>query len=248
MLPLTDHISYPLYATCLPPASITSEKFAGLASLSFGYQHSHENRSPLRYSPSLLSQPFINLNTYCLLNSHVVLHHTWAVFIAGGKMSNENSPPPTPTSPSARRASFSPGQLFGRGPASNNGGTAPYPTPIATAAANAQAQQRRRLSITSLGLSGSPTQANAFARARQGSLSSGASNNTSVDESAIEEGDAPPLSTSPHSPFARRMSSGARALRDVRAGSGNANGRSSTISISAPSVKGRGLSSSIPCR
>ncbi|KAL8900341.1 MAG: hypothetical protein Q9192_001118 [Flavoplaca navasiana] len=155
-------------------------------------------------------------------------------------MSNENSPPPTPTSPSARRASFSPGQLFGRGPTSNNGGTAPYPTPIATAAANAQAQQRRRLSITSLGLSGSPTQANAFARARQSSLSSGASNNTSVDESAIEEGDAAPLSTSPHSPFARRMSSGARALRDVRAGSGNANGRSSAISISAPSVKGRG--------
>ncbi|CAL8579698.1 hypothetical protein XPA_005432 [Xanthoria parietina] len=142
-------------------------------------------------------------------------------------MSNENSPPPTPTSPSARRASFSPGQLFGRGPTNTNGGTAPYPTPIATAAANAQAQQRRRLSITSLGLSGSPTQANAFARARQGSLSSGASNNTSVDENAIEEGDAAPISASQPSSFARRMSSGARALRDVRAGpagSGNANG------------------------
>ncbi|KAL8802878.1 MAG: hypothetical protein Q9200_006430 [Gallowayella weberi] len=147
-------------------------------------------------------------------------------------MSNENSPPPTPTSPSARRASFSPGQLFGRGPAMNNGGTAPYPTPIATAAANAQAQQRRRLSITSLGLSGSPTQANAFARARQGSLSSGASNNTSVDENAIEEGEGPPVSTSPHSPFARRMSSGARALRD----------RSSSITnppTSAPAVSAR---------
>ncbi|KAL8852413.1 MAG: hypothetical protein Q9221_002719 [Calogaya cf. arnoldii] len=160
--------------------------------------------------------------------------------IVGFNMSNENSPPQTPTSPSPRRASFSPGQLFGRGPTNTNGGTAPYPTPIATAAANAQAQSRRRLSITSLGLSGSPTQANAFARARQGSLSSGASNSTSVDENAIEEGDAAPMSTSPHSPFARRMSSGARALRDVRAGSANANGRSSTISISAPSVKGRG--------
>lgn len=158
-------------------------------------------------------------------------------------MSNENSPPPTPTSPSARRASFSPGQLFGRGSAMNNGGTAPYPTPIATAAANAQAQQRRRLSITSLGLSGSPTQANAFARARQGSLSSGASNNTSVDENAIEEGEGPPMSTSPHSPFARRMSSGARALRDVRTASGSVNGRSLTASTNAPSVKGRGLSS-----
>ncbi|KAI4096047.1 MAG: hypothetical protein LQ339_007063 [Xanthoria mediterranea] len=157
-------------------------------------------------------------------------------------MSNGNSPPPTPTSPSARRSSFSPGQLFGRGPTNTNGGTAPYPTPIATAAANAQAQQRRRLSITSLGLSGSPTQANAFARARQGSLSSGASNNTSVDENAIEEGDAAPISASQQSSFVRRMSSGARALRDVRAGpagSGNANGRSSTFLISAPSVKER---------
>ncbi|KAL8703935.1 MAG: hypothetical protein Q9201_002885 [Fulgogasparrea decipioides] len=139
-------------------------------------------------------------------------------------MSNENSPPPTPTSPSARRASFSPGQLFGRGPNTGNGGTTAYPTPIATAAANVQAQQRRRLSLTSLGLSGSPTQASAFARARQGSLSSSTSNNTSINESAIEEGDAAPMSTSPTSPFARRMSSGARALRDVRTGSGNANG------------------------
>ncbi|KAI4204612.1 MAG: hypothetical protein LQ348_001271 [Seirophora lacunosa] len=139
-------------------------------------------------------------------------------------MSNENSPPPTPSSPSARRASFSPGQLLGRGPGAGNGGLAVYPMPIATAAANAQAQQRRRLSITSLGLSGSPTQASAFARARQGSLSSGASNNTSLDENAIEEGDAAPMSSSPNTPFARRLSSGARALRDVRTGSGNANG------------------------
>ncbi|KAL8942376.1 MAG: hypothetical protein Q9216_001696 [Gyalolechia sp. 2 TL-2023] len=155
-------------------------------------------------------------------------------------MSNENSPPPTPSSPSARRASLSPGQLFGRGPNSGNGGIATFPTPIATAAANAQAQQRRRLSITSIGLSGSPTQASAFARARQGSLSSGTSYNPSIDENAIEEGDAAPVSTSPHAPIGRRLSSGARALRDVRTGSGNSNGRSPTGPTSAPSVKGRG--------
>ncbi|KAL9060226.1 MAG: hypothetical protein Q9206_001142 [Seirophora lacunosa] len=130
--------------------------------------------------------------------------------------------------------------LLGRGPGAGNGGLAVYPMPIATAAANAQAQQRRRLSITSLGLSGSPTQASAFARARQGSLSSGASNNTSLDENAIEEGDAAPMSSSPNTPFARRLSSGARALRDVRTGSGNANGTSPTSPKSAPSVKGRG--------
>ncbi|KAL8871988.1 MAG: hypothetical protein Q9174_002303 [Haloplaca sp. 1 TL-2023] len=156
-------------------------------------------------------------------------------------MTNENSPPPTPQSPSARRASFSPGQFFGRGSTTgNNGGASAYPNPIATAAANAQAQQRRRLSITSLGLSGSPTQASAFARARHGSLSSAASNNTSLEESAVEDGDAAPMSTSPSSPFARRMSSGARAMREVRNTPGSGNGRPSVISNNAPSVKGRG--------
>lgn len=161
-------------------------------------------------------------------------------------MSNENSPPPTPSSPTARRASFSPGQFLGRGAHTGNGGTGAYPTPIATAAANAQAQNRRRLSITSLGLSGSPTQASAFARARQGSLSSGTSNNTSIDEHAIEEGDAAPMASSPITGVARRLSSGARALRDARTGSGNANGRSPTGPKNAPSVKGRGRSSSAP--
>lgn len=164
-------------------------------------------------------------------------------------MSNENSPPPTPTSPSTRRASFSPGQkiseLFGRSPNNNGGGPPLYPSPIATAAANAQAQQRRRMSITSLGISGSPTQASAFAsaRARQESFSSGTSPSISIDENAIEEGDA--LSNgSPTTAFARRMSFGARALRDVKTGSGNGNSRASMHSASSPSVKGRGLSSS----
>ncbi|KAL8764055.1 MAG: hypothetical protein Q9184_000343 [Pyrenodesmia sp. 2 TL-2023] len=155
-------------------------------------------------------------------------------------MSNENSPPPTPSSSTARRASFSPGQFLARGVHTGNGGTGAYPTQIATAAANAQAQNRRRLSITSLGLSGSPTQASAFARARQSSLSSGTSNNTSIDENAIEEGDAAPMASSPIAGVARRLSSGARALRDARTGSGNANGRSPTGPKSAPSVKGRG--------
>lgn len=159
---------------------------------------------------------------------------------------NENSPPPTPTSPSTRRASFSAGQklsgLFGRSPPNSNG-TSAYPGPIATAAANAQAQQRRRTSIASLGLSGSPTQASAFTslRNRQNS-GSGSSTSTSINENAIEEGDAEP-NASPTSPsaFARRMSFGARALRDVKTGNGNANNTAST-----PSVKGRGLSSSLP--
>lgn len=161
--------------------------------------------------------------------------------------SNENSPPQTPTSTTNRRASFSPGQklseLFGRSPPNGNG-TSAYPGPIATAAANAQAQQRRRTSIASLGTAGSPTQTSAFSnmRNRQSSLGSGSSPSTSINESAVEEGDAEP-NISPTSPFARRMSFGAKALRDVRTGGiNNANGRVSTIVASAPSVKGRGVS------
>ncbi len=160
-------------------------------------------------------------------------------------MSNDNSPPPTPKAPSARRASFSPGQklseLFGRSP-TNGSGPALYPSPIATAAASAQAQQRRRMSITSLGLSGSPTQSSAFSqgRARQDSLSSGGS----IDETAVDDSDCAP-NGSPTSPFARRMSFGARALRDVKSGTaaGN-NGRVSMSSTSSPPAKGRGLSPS----
>lgn len=156
---------------------------------------------------------------------------------------NENSPPPTPTSTSTRRASFSAGQklsgLFGRSPPNSNG-TSAYPGPIATAAANAQAQQRRRTSIASLGLAGSPTQASTFAglRNRQGS-GSGSSASASINENAIEEGDSEP-STSPTSPsaFARRMSFGARALREVKSGNGN-----TKDSASVPSSHRRGLSS-----
>ena len=158
-------------------------------------------------------------------------------------MSNENSPPP---SPSARRASFSPGQkfteMFGRSPSNANGGTTAYPGPIATAAAQAQAHQRRRTSIAALGLGTSPTQS-IFAGARNRAESLSSSGNGSIDESAIEEGDAAP-STSPSSTFGRRLSFGARALRESRAGNGNNNGRSPTESTSPPVGKGRGVSSS----
>lgn len=84
-------------------------------------------------------------------------------------------------------------------------------------AANAQASQRR-LSVTTLGLSGSPTQAAAFANApfRRGSLSSSWSSSGVNPEDAVAE-DAE--GASPSSPFARRVSFGAQALREARAGS-----------------------------
>lgn len=175
-------------------------------------------------------------------------------------MSSDTSPPPTPTTTSARRASFTPGQklsgLFSRSPPTNNG-TSAYPGPIVTAAANAQAQQRRRTSL-SLGIGGSPTATSPFSANscnRQSSFGSSNSPSGSIEENAIEDGDAASNSPPP-SPFLRRMSFGARALRDARGGAGtmgNVNGRASNSLASAPSVKGRGLSLSqsafhLPCR
>ena len=159
-------------------------------------------------------------------------------------MSNENSPPQSPTT--GRRGSFTPGQrlsqLFSRSPAAGGGpgGIPPYPGPIAAAAASAGASQPRRMSISTLGLSGSPSQTSPFGsfKSRQESYSSNGSGSPGFDESAIEEGDAGPVNPSA-TPFARRMSFGAKALRDVRT-----NGRASTNLASSPVAKGRGLSSS----
>lgn len=163
-------------------------------------------------------------------------------------MSNDNSPPPTPSSPTARRASFAPGQklseLFGRSPGSSSGaaGIPPYPGSIAAAAAT---QQRRRMSISTLGLSGSPTQTSPFTtRPRQESYSSNGSAGSSspFDESAIEDGDAPPTSSTP---FARRMSFGAKALRDVKSGN-NYNGRGHLPSASGHAARPSQKLSNIP--
>ncbi|KAL9639885.1 MAG: hypothetical protein Q9164_000633 [Protoblastenia rupestris] len=160
-------------------------------------------------------------------------------------MSDENSPPSAPASPTNRRASFASGQklseFFGRSPPSANG-LSSHPGPIATAAANASAQQRRRTSMAGLGLAGSPTSTSPFSslRTRNSSIGSSSSPNSSIEENAIEEGDAGPCH-SPTSPFARRMSFGARALHDIKTGSNTVNGRSASNSLaSAPSVKGRG--------
>ncbi|KAJ9297575.1 hypothetical protein DTO271G3_4350 [Paecilomyces variotii] len=123
--------------------------------------------------------------------------------------------PPYPPSIQQRRASFSPGaslsELFAR---SGN-----------SVAANAQPGQRRRMSITTLGLSGSPTQASQFAgrTARQGSLSSSVGSSSYLDEVAVVENEnSPPASAT--SPFARRFSFGAQALRDTQGVNKTGNG------------------------
>ncbi|KAJ5193021.1 hypothetical protein N7449_009163 [Penicillium cf. viridicatum] len=96
--------------------------------------------------------------------------------------------------------------------------------PSNTQAANQQSNQRR-LSITTLGLSGSPTQASALGgnrNFRRGSLSSSMGSNVPAED-ALEDDQA--TGTSPNSQFGRRVSFGAQALRDARAGSiGNGEG------------------------
>lgn len=174
-------------------------------------------------------------------------------------MSDNNFPPTSPDSNTTRprRASFSAGQtladLFRSTPRSppHPSGTSAYPGPITSAAAQAQS---RRLSVTTIGLSGSPNQTSPFGslRSRRGSISSA----HSIDESAVEDpvGGDSAQSSSPNTPFARRMSFGARALRDRQSNAGQgANGRAPLDNVTplnskmassppAASARGRGLS------
>lgn len=176
-----------------------------------------------------------------------------------------------------RRSSFA-GQtfadIFGTGnrsdaPRTEGTNSPPQQGPITTAAVQAQ---RRRLSLATLGLSGSPDGNNRFGSFRGAHRDSiGSVNSSALDESAIED-DAAPLpnpGTSPGNTFGRRMSFGARALRDVRGGSisagsgGTSPGQNGTRSppasnfqpgharapsgtISSRDAKGRGLSLMLP--
>jgi len=100
-----------------------------------------------------------------------------------------------------RRASFSPGttltELF-------TGRSAPPPYPAPNVAA---AQRARALSLTGPATSG-------IAAFRRGSVSSINSSASNLDENALDEEEA--SQTGMRSPFARRMSFGARAMRDLR--------------------------------
>ncbi|KAI0139685.1 hypothetical protein BJ166DRAFT_119418 [Pestalotiopsis sp. NC0098] len=84
---------------------------------------------------------------------------------------------------------------------------------------------RRRLSVTTLGLSGGPpapaSATGAFGGIRRGSIST--NNSDSIDENAIED-DETSNRTAPTTPFARRMSFGANAMRSMRAPGGSSPG------------------------
>lgn len=170
----------------------------------------------------------------------------------------ENSPPrPAATSTERRRSSISAStlsELFSRpsfSAGANGASNSPpsYPGPITSAAAQAQ---RRRLSLTTLGLSASPNQTSPFTQARSRGESLSSATSGSVDESPFEDEGSASATSMPPTPFARRLSFGAQALRDVRAGGnrnvGNANGRSSIAKPKSPptTTKSRGLSCSSP--
>ncbi|RNJ59706.1 hypothetical protein D7B24_001428 [Verticillium nonalfalfae] len=96
--------------------------------------------------------------------------------------------------------------------------------------------QRRRLSVatTGIGLAGtSPTNPSPFTGFRRGSMST---NSDSFDENAIDEEEV--VRAPPTTPFARRMSFGAPAMRNVRPGGGSPsapNGNHPSASTSVPS-------------
>ncbi|KAF2016061.1 hypothetical protein BU24DRAFT_462262 [Aaosphaeria arxii CBS 175.79] len=160
--------------------------------------------------------------------------------------SDRNSPPlPSPGATDRRRSSFT-GQtfhdLFGR----QSSISGQQQGPITTAAANAQ---RRRLSLTTIGLSASPNQSSPFQQGRSRTESLSSANSGSVDESPFEDDPAPSAGagSNPATPFARRLSFGARAMRDVRQSNGNignTNGRSTVLKASTPpTARGRGNAS-----
>ncbi|KAL4933605.1 uncharacterized protein BDV17DRAFT_62573 [Aspergillus undulatus] len=145
-------------------------------------------------------------------------------------MSNHSSTPPIsvpPPSSRQRRASIASGLSFPEYKSGNSGLAGPPAGSMANAMANAQSNQRRRLSITTLGLSGSPTQTLQYGNRnfRQGSISSSVGSSPGNHEEAVIEDENSPPGGFPRSPFARRLSFGAQALRDARAGSiGNGEG------------------------
>ncbi|KAK9638483.1 hypothetical protein HCH54_009337 [Aspergillus fumigatus] len=147
-------------------------------------------------------------------------------------MSNDRSTSPISVPSSSarpRRPSLSSGFFTDYLSRSSNPGapTGGHTSPMASTVNNVPPNQRRRLSINTLGLSGSPTQTAPFGvrNPRHGSLSSSVGSSPKSDEAAMDDTDNGSSSVPPSSPFARRLSFGAQAMRDVRGGSvGNGEG------------------------
>lgn len=149
-------------------------------------------------------------------------------------MSNDRSTSPIsvpPPSSRQRRASLASGLSFTDYLSRSGSQGAAVGAPsgsMANAVTGSQPNQGRRLSITTLGLSGSPTQTSPFGprHIRHGSVSSSVgSNSANLEEAVMEDNENIPPSATPNSPFTRRLSFGAQALRDARVASiGNGEG------------------------
>ncbi|KAL5335248.1 hypothetical protein BJX70DRAFT_329160 [Aspergillus crustosus] len=160
-------------------------------------------------------------------------------------MSNHSSTPPISVphpSSRQRRASIASGLSFPEYRPGSQSLANPQTGSMANAMANAQSNHRRRLSITTLGLSGSPTQPLQYGgrNFRQSSISSSmGSGPGNVEETIADDIENSPPSGMPRSPFARRLSFGAQALRDARAGSiGNGEGFNWSEALRARAERG----------
>jgi hypothetical protein len=135
-------------------------------------------------------------------------------------MSNDRDVSPTDVARNRRgsvtSAAFS--SLFQRSNSTSTGSSGAQVSPTSAMARD----QRRRLSVTTLGLSGGgPASATAaFGGLRRGSIST--NNSDSIDENAVDDEDS--SRTAPTTPFARRMSFGANAMRTMRAPAGTSPG------------------------
>lgn len=153
---------------------------------------------------------------------------------------SEQSPPSTP-GPGRRRSSLT--ELFIPRPIAGVHGSA-YTSPNAnTMASTGNPQSRRGLSVTTLGLGGtSPSQSSplhAFNKNRRASVTSFSSTSgspefkNSFEDSAVMEEDhqtEAPANSAATSNFARRVSFGAQALRDVKSVGGTSGGRRPSLS------------------
>ncbi|KAI0020977.1 hypothetical protein F4780DRAFT_790714 [Xylariomycetidae sp. FL0641] len=123
---------------------------------------------------------------------------------------NPNNGPPNDRRGSVTSAAFS--NLFHRSNSTSAGSGNGARESVSSAAAR---DQRRRLSVTTLGLSGTaPNAASTPYGLRRGSIST--NNSESIDENAVEDDEG--VKQNPASPFARRMSFGAQAMRTMRPG------------------------------
>ncbi|KAI1274358.1 hypothetical protein F5Y07DRAFT_217147 [Xylaria sp. FL0933] len=131
-------------------------------------------------------------------------------------MSNDSSSgQPNDRRGSVTSAAFS--NLFHRSNSTSAGNGNSNGASRESVSAAAARDQRRRLSVTTLGLSGaSPPAANTPFGIRRGSISTTYSDSNSIDENAIDDDE--PAKMPAGSPFTRRTSFGAQAMRNIRTG------------------------------